>query len=233
MIVAAGTGERFGNAQPKQYMPMLGRPVLAWTLNTFKKHPAIREVYVVIHPDHQHLFRQAARGVELPPPILGGASRQESVRKGLETIAATNPDYILIHDAVRPGVTSYLIDGICAALTNVDAVVPVVPVADTVRRLAGDFLRTENRDGLYATQTPQAFKFDLILELHRRYKDASVTDDAALCELAGIRVGLAKGEVGNFKITNAEDLLLMEHVLAVRGGHAAAPASAAVVRQSE
>jgi 2-C-methyl-D-erythritol 4-phosphate cytidylyltransferase/2-C-methyl-D-erythritol 2,4-cyclodiphosphate synthase len=215
LIVAAGTGERFGGGMPKQYLPLLGRPVLRWSIDTFIQCPEISDICTVIHPDHKTLYARATQGLPLPTPVIGGTSRQESVLKGLESLAAQKPDYVLIHDAARPGMTPELIRGICAALKDSDAVCPGLPVTDTIRRVTSAGTGTESRDGLYTVQTPQAFKFGLILDLHRKNK-AAVTDDIALCEAAGQKVTMAQGERGNFKITHGEDLALMEQALAAR-----------------
>lgn len=218
LVVAAGTGERFGGAVPKQYLPLLGRPVLGWSLSVFGAHPDISSVHAVIHPDHASLYARAASALQLPEPILGGASRQESVLKGLEAIAATKPDYALIHDAARPGITPELVSDICAALKASDAAVPVLPVADTVKRISNGKVRTESRDGLFTAQTPQAFRFGLILDLHRSRRDAGATDDAALCEEAGVPLATVPGERTNFKVTHPEDFALMEQALSARCG---------------
>lgn len=219
LIVAAGTGTRFGSTVPKQYLPLLGRPVLRWSLDVFAQHPAIGDVFTVIHPDHAEQYRRAAEGLQLPPPVIGGATRQETVRLGLEAIAARGaPDFILIHDAARPGLTPALLERICAELSIADAVIPGLPVTDTVRRETASGVKTENREGLYTIQTPQAFRFETVLALHRQHKDAQVTDDAALFELAGKAVKIIEGERGNFKVTHNGDLSLMEQAIAYRCG---------------
>jgi 2-C-methyl-D-erythritol 4-phosphate cytidylyltransferase / 2-C-methyl-D-erythritol 2,4-cyclodiphosphate synthase len=218
LIVAAGTGSRFGSAFPKQYQPLLGRSVLRWSLDVFRESPEITDVSVIIHPDHAKFYNAATEGLKLGPPVTGGVSRQESVLKGLEALAARKPDYVLIHDAARPGITRELISSLCAALEESDAVVPGLPVTDTVKRLSGQTIKTESREGLYAVQTPQCFRFRTILELHRKYKGTTVTDDASLCEQAGMKVAILPGDKSNFKITEEEDLPLMEQALAVRCG---------------
>lgn len=219
LIVAAGTGERFGDAVPKQYQPLLGRPVLRWSIDALRQHPGIGAVHVVINPAHADFYRQAVEGLDLPPLVLGGASRQESVRLGLAAIAqGAKPGYVLIHDAARPGLSRELISRLCAAVQSADAVIPGLAIADTVKRVTGGAVKTESREGLYAVQTPQAFRFDAILGLHNAHQDKSLTDDAALCELAGVSVHVIEGDRGNFKITRAEDLPLMEQNLAARCG---------------
>lgn len=216
LIVAAGSGERFGVGIPKQYQPLMGRPVLKWSIDIFSQHPDIKSIYVAIHPDHAERFAAVAPGISA---LHGGGTRQQSVLKGLEEIAKRDkPDYILIHDAARPGLSSDLITDICSALKNSDATIPGLPITDTVKRASGDSVKTESRDNLYAIQTPQAFKFDTILALHRQHADKSLTDDAALCEIAGPPVKIIAGEKGNFKITHSEDLALMEQSIAARCG---------------
>ena len=216
LIVAAGSGERFGAGIPKQYQPLLGHPILNWSVDIFSQHADIKSVYVAIHPDHAERFAAVAPGVTA---LHGGGTRQQSVLKGLEEIARRDkPDYILIHDAARPGLSSDLITDVCNALKSNDAVIPGLPVTDTVKRANGDSVKTESRDNLYAIQTPQAFKFDTILHLHRQHADKSLTDDAALCEIAGPTVKIIAGEKGNFKVTHPEDLALMEQSIAARCG---------------
>lgn len=210
LIVAAGTGERFGATLPKQYQPLLGKPVLRWSIDAFKNHPAIASVHVVIHPDHLDIYQRTVEGLNLPTPVLGGKTRQASVLLGLEAIAkSSGADFVLIHDAARPAVDAALISDICAALQDSDAVVPSLAIADTLRR--GN--KTESRDGLFAVQTPQAFHFKEILELHRKYKDTAVTDDASLCDLAGIPVKIIGGRRGNIKITQSDDFSFIEQTL--------------------
>jgi 2-C-methyl-D-erythritol 4-phosphate cytidylyltransferase/2-C-methyl-D-erythritol 2,4-cyclodiphosphate synthase len=216
LIVAAGSGERFGAGIPKQYQPLLGRPILNWSVDIFTQHADIKSVYVAIHPDHAARFAASCPDITA---LHGGGTRQQSVLKGLEEIAKRDkPDYILIHDAARPGLSSYLITDVCNTLKNNDAVIPGLPVTDTVKRATGDSVKTESRDNLYAIQTPQAFKFDTILALHRKHADQSLTDDAALCEIAGPTVKIITGEKGNFKVTHPEDLALMEQSIAARCG---------------
>lgn len=216
LIVAAGSGERFGAGVPKQYQPLLGRPILNWSVDIFSQHPDIKSVYVAIHPDHAERFTAPVPGITI---LHGGGTRQQSVLKGLEEIAKRDkPDHILIHDAARPGLSCDLITNICDALKNNDAVIPGLAVTDTVKRASGGSVKTESRDNLYAIQTPQAFKFDTIFALHRLHADKSLTDDAALCEIAGPSVKIIAGEKGNFKVTHPEDLALMEQSIAARCG---------------
>ena len=204
LVVAAGSGERFGGTQPKQYLPLMGKPVVQWSIDAFQKHPMILDVYVVIHPEHKNYLQH-------PHTVTGGNTRQESVRLGLEALRATKPDFVLIHDAARPLISDELITALCG---ETSAAVPALPVTDTIRRNG----KTESRDGLYTTQTPQAFPFDLIDDLHQKHKDKSFTDDAALCEAEGHTVKIISGQRDNIKITHAEDFPLAEQYLSSRLG---------------
>ncbi len=152
-------------------------------------------------------------------PVIGGATRQESVRRGLEALAADAPDFVLIHDAARPLVSRGLIDGVVAALeAGADAAVPLLPVADTLRKLEDGKWITVPRDGLLRAQTPQGFRFAAILKAHRDHAAEDVTDDMALAELAGLAIVAVPGEETNMKVTKAEDFAVAEGLLSARLG---------------
>jgi 2-C-methyl-D-erythritol 4-phosphate cytidylyltransferase / 2-C-methyl-D-erythritol 2,4-cyclodiphosphate synthase len=164
LIVAAGRGVRFGSDQPKQYAPLAGRPVLRRTVEAFRRHPAVAGVTAVIGPEDRALYDAAVAGLDLPEPVIGGATRQESVRLGLEALAASAPETVLIHDAVRPLIAPALIDRVRAGLHAHAAVLPALPVTDTLKRGEGGRVAgTVARAGLYRAQTPQGFRFDAIL----------------------------------------------------------------------
>lgn len=236
LIVAGGTGTRFGtNSLPKQYAPLGGRPVLAHSIETLCAHPKIDAVAVVIHPSHQDFYNRSCSGLlasamsltasptkergllsadsyaKLLPPILGGAERQDSVRMGLQALAAHQPKTVLVHDAARPGMTLTLIDRLLEARDSGKlAVIPALSVTDTIKRVAGDTVQeTLDRSALMSIQTPQCFDYTALLNLHMA-ATATYTDDAALFEAAGQPVHLVAGERGNQKITSAEDLTIMQ-----------------------
>jgi 2-C-methyl-D-erythritol 4-phosphate cytidylyltransferase/2-C-methyl-D-erythritol 2,4-cyclodiphosphate synthase len=148
--------------------------------------------------------------------VSGGATRQESVRRGLEALAPHDPDFVLIHDAARPFVSPTLVGNLIAALSGgAAAAVPLLAVADTLKREARDGLwTTVPRDGLYRAQTPQGFWFGAIIEAHRAHANAPVTDDMALAELAGLKIAHVPGEEINTKMTKPEDFELAERWLA-------------------
>ena len=206
LIVAAGTGERFGSNVPKQYLPLLGKTVLAWSVEAFKNHPLVSEVVVVVHPDHPKL--------ENIHTVHGGSTRQQSVQNGLAALRPAKPDIVLIHDAARPLISQQLITDLCKAAAESGAAIPALPVTDTVKRNG----QTESREGLYTVQTPQTFRFDLIDSLHQKYKDKSLTDDAALCEVEGHPVTFVAGQPDNIKITHPADLSRAEQHLFSRNG---------------
>ncbi len=214
LIVAAGRGTRAGAGMPKQYRLLGGRPVLAQTLAPFLADPAIAGVTVVIAPGDEAAYAQAVGANpddRLAAPVLGGASRQESVRNGLEALAAAGfAGHVLIHDAARPYVSPELIARAAAALGGCDAAVPALPVTDTIKRLdeTGRIVETPRRDRLVSVQTPQAFRFAPLLEAHRAAAAAGrdgFTDDAALLEWAGQPVATFAGETANVKLTHPQD----------------------------
>jgi 2-C-methyl-D-erythritol 4-phosphate cytidylyltransferase/2-C-methyl-D-erythritol 2,4-cyclodiphosphate synthase len=218
LIVAAGRGSRAPGDLPKQYRPLAGRPVLARTLDAFVSHPRIHAVAVVIAAsDKAHYAAVSPEKAGLPPPIDGGANRQESVRLGLVGLGNVEPDQVLIHDAVRPFASPDLIDRVILALEQNDAVVPTLPVSSTLKTVDGGMVTgTVPRDGLQTAETPQGFRYAAILTAHERaHADGlAFTDDAAVAEWAGIPVVAVAGEAGNVKLTTPGDFDMAEHRLA-------------------
>ncbi len=219
LVVAAGRGERAGGPVPKQYAPLLGKPILRWTLEAFVRHPAVTAIQVTIGPNDEALYRETVAGLDLLPVLAGGATRQHSVMHGLEALAHRRPDYVMIHDAARPLVSAKLIDAVIAALqAGTEGAVPLLPVADTLRKRESGKWVTVPRDGLLRAQTPQGFAFPKIFEAHRHFARESVTDDMALAELAGLHVEAVPGEDSNMKVTAPEDFALAEQHLRARLG---------------
>ena len=211
VIVAAGRGYRAGGDLPKQYRALAGEPVIRPTLAAFLNHPQIGAVLPVIHPDDGAIFEAATAGLpRLLPPVPGGATRQASVRAGLEALRTAAPDLVLIHDAARPFLSSDLISRAIAAATAHGAAVPAVAVTDTVKVVDERDMVSEtlDRSRLRTVQTPQAFAYEVIVALHDRAAAAGrddFTDDAALAEWAGRAVNVFAGETGNVKLTTNED----------------------------
>ena len=214
MLVAAGRGERAGapHEGPKQYRLIDAQPVMRHTLTALLAHPAIGEIVAVIHPEDILLFEQAASDLGARVRhVFGGATRQASTLLGLQALVDSAPDYVMIHDAVRPFFGLRLLDRIASNLTPGCGVVPALPVSDTVKRQdrQGYVLETVSRAGLYAAQTPQAFPFPLILEAHekaRSLSDQEFTDDASIAEFAGLKVRIVHGAPENIKLTWKHDI---------------------------
>ena len=215
LIVAAGRGQRFGGNLPKQYAPLRGEYLLRRTLRAFCGHSGIERVVVAIHPDDAACFAEAARGFANVTSVPGGAARQDSVRLGLEALAASAPELVLIHDGARPMVSAALIDRVIAGLKDADGVIPAVPVIDTLKRVGADGKvgETVARDNLVRAQTPQGFRFSAILAAHRKLAGETFTDDAAVLERAGQRVITVAGDEGNIKVTTMDDLAQLSAAL--------------------
>jgi 2-C-methyl-D-erythritol 4-phosphate cytidylyltransferase/2-C-methyl-D-erythritol 2,4-cyclodiphosphate synthase len=210
LIVAAGRGERAGGDLPKQYRLLAGRPVLLWAIDSFLSHPRISAVQMVIHDDDRDLYQGATAGVSLPLAVTGGTTRADSVRRGLEALSGSPPERVLIHDGARPLVSSALIERVAAALDQADAVAPMLPLADTLRRRTASGYEIVPRDWLMRAQTPQGFAFTKILDAHRRFAGEAGTDDLALAERARLSVATVPGEEMNIKLTTADDFMTAE-----------------------
>jgi 2-C-methyl-D-erythritol 4-phosphate cytidylyltransferase/2-C-methyl-D-erythritol 2,4-cyclodiphosphate synthase len=217
LIVAAGRGSRFGGSLPKQYLALGGTTVLRHAVSAFATHPRIAGVLAAIRPEDRKLFDQAMSGLSLLPAVPGGAERQDSVRLGLEALAARQPDRVLIHDGARPFPDAALIDRVIDGLDQAPAAIPALPLGDTIKRVAnGRVLETIDRSQLWRAQTPQGFHFDAILAAHRQMAGRVLTDDAAVAEATGIAPLIVAGSEENLKVTTAEDLAAAEQLLAAR-----------------
>ena len=221
LVVAAGRGLRAGPGLPKQYRDIASRPLLAYTLDTLLTSAPDASVLCVIHPDDRPYYEQATahlradQRARLREPAKGGATRQASVRSGLEALSGNPPGIVLIHDGARPFVSADLIARAGTAAQQHGAAVPGLAPTDTVKQVDGSnrIIATPARDSLRLVQTPQAFRFDLILAAHRRAAAAGqdgLTDDAAIAEWAGHEVYVFEGEASNMKITRSEDLIAAE-----------------------
>ncbi|WP_160004254.1 bifunctional 2-C-methyl-D-erythritol 4-phosphate cytidylyltransferase/2-C-methyl-D-erythritol 2,4-cyclodiphosphate synthase [Rhizobium sp. 18055] len=228
IVVAAGRGERAGASEegPKQYRIIGGRPVIAHTLETFASWHRAAHIVVVIHPDDETLFAKAASGMSSRNEILsvhGGAKRQQSVLAGLRHLQDTGITHVLIHDAVRPFFDHELLDRVAEALADgAAAVLPAMPVADTLKRAdaSGTVTETVSRAHLYAAQTPQSFAFDIILAAHEKAAAAALTDftdDAAIAEWAGYPVTIVEGMADNVKLTVRRDIAMADQRLSSIG----------------
>jgi 2-C-methyl-D-erythritol 4-phosphate cytidylyltransferase/2-C-methyl-D-erythritol 2,4-cyclodiphosphate synthase len=211
IIVAAGRGERVGGAVPKQFQNVDGEPVLARTIRAFAAPSlAIDHILPVIGAAHAGLYASMdLKADRLMAPVHGGDTRQASVLAGLQALAPHRPDYVLIHDAARPFVSSAIIGRVIEGLATHDGALPALGLTDTVKRsLDGtQVAATEDRATLFAAQTPQGFRFGQILSAHMRAEalPRQFTDDAEIAEWAGLRVALVQGDRANLKLTHAED----------------------------
>ena len=219
ILVAAGRGLRAGAGGPKQYRTIGGQTVIYRAMAAFCGHPDVFAVQPVVNPDDTALFNEATAGLRHQPPTPGGATRQASVHAGLEALVDEKPDIVLIHDAARPFVTAAVISRAIAAAGRTGAAVPAVAVTDTIKLTSenGDVEATPDRARLRIAQTPQAFRFDVVLDAHRRAaREARTdfTDDAALAEWAGLTVATFEGDPANMKLTTPEDFVREEARLA-------------------
>lgn len=216
LVVAAGRGARAGGGVPKQYRAVGNVPVLRRALRPFLDHPGIAAVRVVIDPSERDAYEAAASGLPLLEPVAGGATRQDSVRRGLDSLAGLAPASVLVHDGARPFVDRELIDRVIAALAESDGAVPAIAVADTVKRVdeAGRVTETVDREPLRRAQTPQGFRYAAIRAAHVAAADRpGSSDDAAVAEAHGLGVVIVDGDPRNIKLTTPEDFAMAEALL--------------------
>jgi 2-C-methyl-D-erythritol 4-phosphate cytidylyltransferase/2-C-methyl-D-erythritol 2,4-cyclodiphosphate synthase len=215
LVVAAGQGSRFGGSVPKQYLPLGGTSVLRHAITALAGNPRISGVLAAIRPEDRGLFDRTVAGIGVLPPVAGGATRQDSVRRGLEALAAYRPDRVLIHDGARPFPDPELVARVIDGLDRAPAAIPCLALRDTIKRAEDGIIRdTIDRSGLWRAQTPQGFHFDAILAAHRAAAGCDLTDDAAVAEAAGLAPLLVEGSEDNLKITTPQDLADGERLLA-------------------
>lgn len=215
IIVAAGRGHRFGGEMPKQYLEVHRQSLVRHAVQAFLNHPAIDIIIPVIHPDDAEILANALDGLDYLEAVAGGAARQDSVRNGLEALASSAPDYVLVHDAARPMIDPALIDRVLEALQATPGVIPGIAVVDTLKRAddAGIITDTVSREGLWRAQTPQGFKYADLLAAHRSAIGQELTDDAAVMEASGHRIAVVLGDENNIKVTTPDDLTRMEEIM--------------------
>jgi len=224
LIPAAGSGSRTGAAQPKQYVEIAGRPLLYYALRVLARHPAIEQVFVVLAPGDEHYRRCDWRefGAKLEPLYCGGALRAASVFNGLlaarDAIGAS--DWVLVHDAARPCLGREELDRLFAeAGEDETGGLLAVPLGDTLKRADREsrVASTEPRDNLWLAQTPQMFRYRVLIEALRAADAALVTDEARAIEGLGLKPRLVMGSTRNIKVTYPEDLVLAELILTSKG----------------
>ncbi|MBO6578142.1 MULTISPECIES: bifunctional 2-C-methyl-D-erythritol 4-phosphate cytidylyltransferase/2-C-methyl-D-erythritol 2,4-cyclodiphosphate synthase [Thalassospira] len=211
VIVAAGSGSRFGDPIPKQYHMLGGKSILAHCIECFARHTDPGLIQVVYNPAHQDWYESATATLDktglLPAPVTGGDTRQQSVLNGLRALEAKGPDIVLIHDAARPGISDDVIDRVMTALQTHPGAIPTLPVADTIKQTDRDGVITKTiaRETLQRAQTPQGFDFKTVLDAHQKFEGQEFTDDAALLEAIGLDVICVAGTTNNDKITHRDD----------------------------
>jgi 2-C-methyl-D-erythritol 4-phosphate cytidylyltransferase/2-C-methyl-D-erythritol 2,4-cyclodiphosphate synthase len=211
LLVAAGSGSRYGAPSPKQFCHVAGKTVIRWAAETLLPKASLLQVVGEAAP-----VDEALHGLPHLPTVPGGATRQQSVRAGLEALAPHAPDVVLVHDAARPLIPAGTIEALLEALrAGALGAIPAVPVADTLKRAAGDAIEaTVARKNLFRAQTPQAFHFATLLALHRAAESFEATDDAWFLEQAGHAVRLVAGHEENIKLTFPADAARLERSLA-------------------
>lgn len=214
IIVAGGSGTRFGAQVPKQFLALCGKPILMRTIEAFAGND---EIIVTLPADQMDTWRDLCceQGFAvLHRVVAGGHTRWHSVKNALDSITdASQVDVIAVHDGVRPLASGQLIKRVMDAARHDGAAIPVVPLNDSVRQLVGSGSHALDRSLLRAVQTPQAFGARLLLEAYAQPFDPVFTDDASVVERAGHCVTLVEGEPQNLKITRPMDLALAEFLL--------------------
>lgn len=210
IIVAAGEGERFG--APKQFVPLSGKPVLEWSLESFETHVQVAEIILVLTSDVQKK-EYMERYKKVTHVVAGGARRQDSVVAGFNQVDPSETEYVLIHDGVRPLINHALISRIVGAAKESGAAIPVISVEDTVKLVEGDrILETLDRTKIRRVQTPQGFSYQVLRSALDRARDDNFygTDEASLVERIGGTVSLVEGDSNNIKITTPDDIRIAE-----------------------
>ena len=212
IIVAAGNSTRFNCDIPKQYFIVNGRSVLNWTVRAFLASNFIDNILVVINKEHKDLYYNSIDEFDILDPIIGGETRNKSVLFGLKALEKINPENVLIHDAARPLISTKLIDEVVSELQNYSAVDIGISITDTIKYNVANKIEIIDRNKLYATQTPQGFKYKTILDLHKR-NTLNHTDDISLCIENDIRICKIEGDKNNIKITNSSDIEFCKYIM--------------------
>lgn len=221
IIPAAGSGSRLGGEIPKQFLEIAGAPILAHTMQRFIECDDIGAVVVALPADRIDEFRARNRGVKVLKPIFyvtGGAERSDSILNALEAVAELDPEIVAVHDAVRPFVTSAQISAVIAKAREAGAAILALPATDTIKEVEGGLIqRTLDRRRIWRAQTPQAFRYDLLMRANREARAAGLpsaltTDDSLLVERLGVAVAVVEGSPNNLKITTPEDLILAQNL---------------------
>ncbi len=223
IIPAAGSGSRLGGQIPKQFLEIAGAPILAHTISRFLDCENIGAIAVALPADRIDEFRARNRGARSIKPIFyvnGGTERSDSILNALEAVAELNPEIVAVHDAVRPFVTSAQISAVIAKAHEVGAAILALPATDTIKEVEDGLIqRTIDRRRIWRAQTPQAFRYELLMQANQEARAAGLpsaltTDDSLLVERLGLPVAVVEGSPNNIKITTPEDLILAENLFA-------------------
>ncbi|MDX2043626.1 MAG: 2-C-methyl-D-erythritol 4-phosphate cytidylyltransferase [Acidobacteriota bacterium] len=219
IIPAAGSGSRLGGQIPKQFLELGGAPILAHTISRFIECDDIGAIAVALPADKLDEFRARNRGARVIKPIYyvnGGTERSDSILNALEAVADLQPEIVAVHDAVRPFVTAEQISAVIAKAKEVGAAILALPSTDTIKEVEDGLIeRTIDRRRVWRAQTPQAFRYELLMRANQEARaiglaSAMTTDDALLVERLGAPVAIVEGSPNNIKITTPEDLILAE-----------------------
>lgn len=219
IIPAAGSGKRLGGQIPKQFLEVAGAPILTHTIRRFIQCDNIGAVVVALSADRLAEFREHHRNVGYGKPVLyvnGGAERSDSILNALEVVAEFNPEIVAVHDAVRPFITTAQISAVIAKASEIGAAILALPATDTIKEVADGLIqRTIDRRSIWRAQTPQAFRYELLMRANQEARAAGLpsaltTDDSLLVERLGLPVAVVEGSPNNIKITTPEDLILAE-----------------------
>lgn len=214
IIVAAGSGSRFGSDKPKQFVEINGKPLIVHTIERFQAAPSIDKIVLVLSADAIQEFSPDSSLTKLSKVVAGGVTRARSVLAGLE--AAVGCDLVAVHDGARPLVSVEEIERTVAKAAVTGAACLVAEVSDTMKHVeGGEIVRTVDRSKLRRALTPQAFRYDILKRAFLRADlDAAVTDECLLVERLGIPIACVEGSSRNIKITRPEDLLIAASLLA-------------------
>ena len=222
IIAAAGAGARMASDRPKQFLLLAGTPIIFHTLKPFEECDSVHEVIVVLPAEESAGFLSLVgkRGLRKVARVVpGGATRADSVKRGLNAIRAATAEIVVVHDGVRPFVTVEEIEQTIAAAQADGAAILAAPVTDTIKQIAGPAVtKTLDRNTLRRALTPQCFRYELLRQAYQQadVNDPFLTDESALVERLGHPVTVVEGSSRNIKITTAEDLVVAEALLKVR-----------------
>jgi len=218
IIVAAGSGQRFASSQPKQFISILGKPLIIHTLERFEASPVIDEIVLVLSEDGRKEFEIMDLKFEiskLKSIVIGGKTRAESVKNGLDAVDASTAKVVAVHDGARPLVSLDEIARTVEKAAETGAACLVAEVTDTIKEIDGEYISgTIDRRGLGRALTPQAFRYDILRKAFEGVDLAeSVTDECSLVENIGVKIAFVAGNARNIKITRPEDLIFAKAFL--------------------